>query len=126
MRQIERIYLDSDYILTYDYLQAYALHVYDKEIYFCWSNNFSALFLILSTVRLLLKLSLNDLKIAVQCPNPCFFMPLQIKLSSSGVKGTRFTRSELLNSFTVSDAVELLSSPGSLAFVPSCYVLLSF
>ena len=69
MKKIERIYLDSDYILRYDYLQAYAPHVYDKQIYFCSPNNFSALFLILSTMRLPLKLSLNDLKIAVQCPN---------------------------------------------------------
>ena len=111
LRKIERIYLDSDYILTY-YLQAYAPHGYDKEIYFCWPNNFPAPFVILSLVRLLLKLSLNDLKIAVQCLNPCFFMPLRIKLSSSGAKGTCFTRSEFLNSFTVSDAVEFLSSPG--------------
>ena len=73
MRKIERIYLDSDYILRYDYLQAYAPHVYDKQIYFCSLNNFSTLFLILSILRLPLKLSLNDLKIAVQCPNPCFY-----------------------------------------------------
>ena len=31
MRKIEGIYLDSDYILRYDYLQAYAPHVYDKK-----------------------------------------------------------------------------------------------
>ena len=121
VRKIERICLDSDCILRYDYLQAYAPHVYDKQIYFCSPNNFSVPFLILSTVRRLFsKLSLNDLKIAVQCPNPCFFMPLRIKLSSSGVKGTR---SEFLNSFTVFDAVEFLSSPGSLALflhVPFC------
>ena len=60
LRKIERIYLDSGYILTYDYLQAYAPHGYDKEIYFRWPNNLSALFLILLTVRLLLiKIFLN-------------------------------------------------------------------
>ena len=72
LRKSERICRDSDYILRYDYFQAYAPHVYDKQIYFCSPNNFSALFLILSTERLPLKLSLNDLKISVQCPNPCF------------------------------------------------------
>ena len=82
MRKIERICLDSDYILRYDYLQAYVTHVYHKQIYFCSPNNCSALFLIQSTVRLPLELSLNDLKISVQCPKICFFMPLRIKLSS--------------------------------------------
>ena len=94
LRKIEGICRDSDYILRYDYLQAYATDVYDKQIYFGSPNNFSARFLILSTVRLLLKLSLNDLKISVQCPNPCFLLPLPIKLSSSGVNGTRVLRSE--------------------------------
>ena len=88
LRKSEGICRDSDYILRYDYLQAYAPDVYDKQIYFCSPNNFSVLFLILSTVRLPLKLSLNNLKFFVQCPNPCFFMPLRIKLSSSGVKGS--------------------------------------
>ena len=96
LRKSEGICRDSDYILRYDYLQAFAPDVYDKQIYFCSPNNFSARFLILSTVRLPLKLSLNDLKISVQCQNPCFFMPLRIKLSSSGVKGTRVLRSEFL------------------------------
>ena len=73
LRKSEGICRDSDYILRYDYLQAYAPDLYDKQIYFCSPNNFSARFLILSTVRLPLKLSLNDLKISVQCPNPCFF-----------------------------------------------------
>ena len=78
-------------------------------------------------MRLLLKLSLNDLKISVQCPNPCFsVMPLRIKLSSSGVKGTRVLRSEFLNSFRVFDAVEFLSSLDSRAFVSSCFILSSF
>ena len=39
LRKIDRNYLDSDYILAYDHLQAYAPHVYDKEIYSCWPNN---------------------------------------------------------------------------------------
>ena len=118
MGKIERIYLDADYILRHGYLQSYATHVYDKQIYFCWPNNFSGLLLILSTVRLLLKFSLNNLKIAVHCPNPCCFisLALRIKLYSSGVKGIRFTHSEFLNSFTVSDVVELLSSPGFSCF----------
>ena len=90
LRKSEGICRDSDYILRSDYLQAYAPDVYDKQIYFCSPNNFSARFLILSTVRLPLNLSLNDLKISVQCPNPCFFMPLRIKLSSSGVKELAF------------------------------------
>ena len=95
LRKSERICRDPDYISRYDYLQAYVPDVYDKQIYFCTPNNVSALFLILQTVRLPLKLPLNDLKISVQCPNPCFFlMPLRIKLSSSGVKGTRVLRSE--------------------------------
>ena len=55
----ERICRDSDCISRYDYLQAYAPDVYDKQIYFCSPNNFFALFLILSTVRLPLKLSLT-------------------------------------------------------------------
>ena len=118
--------LDSDHTLRYDYLQAYATHVYDKQIYFCSPNNLSALFLILSTVRLPLKLSLNDLKISVQCPNPCFFMPLRIKLSSSGVKETRVLRSEVLNSFIVFDAVEFWSSLDSRGFLSSCFILNSF
>ena len=72
LRKNERICRDSDYILRYDYLQAYAPDVYDKQIYFCSPNNFSARFMILLTVRLPLKLSLNDLIISVQCPNPRF------------------------------------------------------
>ena len=88
LRKSEGICRDSDYILRYDYLQAYAADVYDKQIYFCSPNNFSARFLILSTVRLPLKLSLNDLNISVS--KSVFFMPLRIKLSSSGVKGTPF------------------------------------
>ena len=59
LRKSEGICRDSDYILRYDYLQAYAPDVYDKQIYFCSPNNFSALFLILSTVRLPLELSLT-------------------------------------------------------------------
>ena len=126
LRKSEGICRDSDYILRYDYLQAYARDVYDKQIYFCSPNNFSALFLILSIVRLHLKLSLNDLKISVQCPNPCFLMPLRIKLSSSGVKGTRVLRSEVLNSFRVFYAVEFLSSLDSRTFVSSWFILSSF
>ena len=72
LRKSERICGDSDCILRYDYLQAYAPDVYDKQIYFCLPNNFSARLLILSTVRLPLNLSLNDLKLSVLCPNPCF------------------------------------------------------
>ena len=41
LRKSERICRDSDYILRYDYLQAYAPDVYDKQIYFCLPNNFS-------------------------------------------------------------------------------------
>ena len=52
LRKSEGICRDSDYILRYDYLQAFAPDVYDKQIYFCSPNNFSARFLILSTVRL--------------------------------------------------------------------------
>ena len=73
LRKSGRICHDPDYILRYDYLQAYAPDVYDKQIYFRSPNNFSTLSLILSTARLPLKLSLNDLKISVQCPNLCFF-----------------------------------------------------
>ena len=71
-RKSEGICRDSDYILRYDYLQANAPDVYDKQIYFCSPNNFSAFFLMLLTVGLPLKLPLNDLKISVQCPHPCF------------------------------------------------------
>ena len=126
LRKSEGICRDSNYILRYDYLQAYAPDVYDKQIYFCSPNNFSALFLILSMMRLPLKLSSNNLIISVQCPKPCFFMPLRIKLSSSGVKGTRVLHSEFLNSVRVFDAVKFLSSLDSHTFVSSWFILSSF
>ena len=124
LRKSEGICRDSDYNLRYDYLQAYAADVYDKQIYFCSPNNFSARFLILSTVRLPLKLSLNDLKISVS--KSVFFYAFTNKTVFFRCERNSVLRSEFLNSFRVFDAVEFLSSLDSRTFVSSWSIWSSF